>query len=79
MANLAVLEGMPGAGLTSRRPGQAGSDRLGLEAVLGENPPYGILGEAVETSASFEARSRATALPDSKSTGKQRPPQFSDY
>jgi len=30
----------------------------------GENPPYGMIGEVVETSASFEARFRATTLPD---------------
>jgi hypothetical protein len=36
----------------------------GLEAVTAENPPYGILGEVVETSASFEARFRATTLPN---------------
>jgi hypothetical protein len=33
-------------------------------SLTGENPPYGILGEVVETSASFEARFRATTLPD---------------
>ena len=39
--------------------------------VVGENPPYGILGGTVETSASFEARyappfypTRAIVLPD---------------
>ena len=34
-----------------------------LEAVLRENPPYGILGGAVETSASFEARSAPPPYP----------------
>ena len=29
----------------------------------GENPPYGILGEAMETSASFEARSAPLSYP----------------
>jgi hypothetical protein len=29
----------------------------------GENPPYGILGEAMETSASFEARSAPLPYP----------------
>ena len=29
----------------------------------GENPPYGILGEAMETSASFEARSAQLSYP----------------
>ena len=37
----------------------------------GENPPYGILGEAMETSASFEARSAPLPYPtaNSASTG----------
>src|SRR5215469_4487383 len=35
----------------------------------GENPPYGMIGEVVETSASFQARYRATTLP-----GGQREP-----
>src|SRR5271157_1090938 len=35
----------------------------------GENPPYGILGEAMETSASFEARSAPLSYP----TAKERP------
>ena len=30
----------------------------------GENTPYGMIGEVVETSASFEARFHATTLPD---------------
>jgi hypothetical protein len=34
----------------------------------GENPPYGMIGEVVETSASFEARFRATTLPDQLKT-----------
>jgi hypothetical protein len=34
----------------------------------GENPPYGILGEAMETSASFEARSAPLPYP---TTGKE--------
>jgi hypothetical protein len=29
----------------------------------GENPPYGILGEAMETSVSFEARSAPSSYP----------------
>jgi hypothetical protein len=35
----------------------------------GENPPYGILGEAMETSASFEARSAPSSYP----TANERP------
>jgi hypothetical protein len=31
--------------------------------VCGESPPYGILGEAMETSASFEARSAPLPYP----------------
>jgi hypothetical protein len=34
----------------------------------GENPPYGILGEAMETSASFEARSAPSSHPTVSST-----------
>jgi hypothetical protein len=42
--------------------------KSGLEAVLGktrtgENPPYGILGGTMETSASFEARSAPSSYP----------------
>ena len=33
----------------------------------GENPPYGILGEAMETSASFEARSAPLPYPTASS------------
>ena len=47
--------------------------RLGLKyqpsSRTGENPPYGMIGEVVETSASFEARFRATTLPDWISAG----------
>ena len=31
---------------------------------IGENPPYGMIGRVEETTASFEARVRASTLPD---------------
>lgn len=37
--------------------------QAGIEAVLGKTPAYGILGEAVETSASCEARSAPLPYP----------------
>src|SRR5216683_5783261 len=40
----------------------------------GENPPYGMRGEVVETSASFEARFRATTLPDRLPAGPKPTP-----
>ena len=33
------------------------------EHITGENPPYGILGRAMETTASFEARSAPSLYP----------------
>ena len=42
--------------------GQAGFDRLTLKPYWGK-PAYGILGEAMETSASFEARSAPLPYP----------------
>jgi hypothetical protein len=48
---------MPGAGLTGTPLRKALSDMLALKPYRGENPPYGILEGAMETSASFEARS----------------------
>ena len=35
----------------------------------GENPPYGILGGTMETSASFEARSAPSSYPTSRQSG----------
>src|SRR5215510_3811992 len=35
----------------------------GRERRIGENPPYGILGGTMETSASFEARSAPSSYP----------------
>src|SRR5437899_12660525 len=54
--------GMPGAGLTAEAFGKARPDRLALSRT-GENPPYGILGRAMETSASCEARSAPSPYP----------------
>jgi len=48
--------GMLRAGLTAPRCGKALSERLALKPYW-ENPPYGILEGAMETSASYEARS----------------------
>jgi hypothetical protein len=42
--------------------GKASSDSPALKPYR-ENPPYGILGEAMETSASFEARSAPLPYP----------------
>ena len=46
------------------KPGR-GRPRLKFQPLsrTGENPPYGILGEAMETSASFEARSAPWSYP----------------
>ena len=35
----------------------------------GENPPYGILGATMETSASFEARSAPSSYPTTSQSG----------
>ena len=56
------MMGMPGAGFTGTPWGKAPSDRLALEPYW-ENPPYGILGGAMETSASFEVRSAPSSYP----------------
>ena len=47
------------------KPGHWGRPRLIFQPLsrTGENPPYGILGEAMETSASFEARSAPLPYP----------------
>jgi hypothetical protein len=39
--------------------------KASLPAVLGENPPYGMIGRVEETSASFEARSAPRSYPTS--------------
>jgi hypothetical protein len=45
-----------------------------LPAVLGENPPDGMIGRVEETTASFEARVRASTLPDcGGARGNSRP------
>jgi hypothetical protein len=55
-------QGMPGGGLTCECEGKA---RLKGQpwSRTGENPPYGILGGTMETSASFEARSAPSSYP----------------
>src|SRR5213079_3009314 len=63
--------GMPGAGLTAEQPGKARSDRLALKPYRGK-PPYGILGRAMETSASFEARSAPSPYPTEHRVGDRR-------
>ena len=54
-----LATGMLGASLTAARSGKALSDM----PALGENPPYGIFGGTMETSASFEARSAPLSYP----------------
>ena len=53
--------------MANQATGQALSDSPALKPYW-ENPPYGILGEAMETSASFEARSAPLPYP---TTGKE--------
>jgi len=49
--------------------------KASLPAVLGENPPYGMIGGIEETSASFEARSAPRSYPTTcGSTILPRPP-----
>src|SRR5439155_26694004 len=55
-------KGMPGAGLTGAARGKASPDSQ-PSSRTGENPPYGMIGEAMETSASFEARSAPSPYP----------------
>ena len=52
------------------KPAQRGRPRPRLQPLsrTGENPPYGILGEAMETSASFEARSAPLPYPTAAKT-----------
>ena len=60
--NPSAGRGMLGASFTRTTLGQAPAERLALKPYWG-NPPYGILGDAVETSASFEARSAPLPYP----------------
>ena len=53
---------MPGSGLSPFDPGKAQLKGQPWSRT-GENPPYGILGGVVETSASFEARSAPPPYP----------------
>jgi hypothetical protein len=59
------VQGMPGVGLTCTRRGRR--RRKGQPwSRTGENPPYGILGGTMETSASFEVRSAPSSYPTSR-------------
>ena len=53
---------MPGAGLSCRSSGKALLESQ-PSSRTGENPPYGMIGGIVETSASFEARSAPRSYP----------------
>ncbi len=53
---------MPGAGLSCRSSGKAPLESQ-PSSRTGENPPYGMSGGIVETSASFEARSAPRSYP----------------
>ena len=63
MANPTAPEGMPGAGLTSRRAGQAGSDRLALKPYWGEPAVRNFRGGGGDVGI-IRSPVRATALPD---------------
>ena len=63
MAPLAALEGMPGAGLTFRRSGQAGSARLILKPYWGKPAVRNLRGGS-GTVGIIRRPVRATALPD---------------
>ena len=56
---------MPGAGLSCRSSGKAPLESQ-PSSRTGENPPYGMIGGIVETSASFEARSAPRSYPTLK-------------
>src|SRR6516164_8245813 len=58
----AVATRMSGADLSAAPAGKAHL-KASLPAVLGENPPYGMIGGIEETSASFEARSAPRSYP----------------
>ena len=58
----AVATRMSGADLSAAATGKAHL-KASLPAVLGENPPYGMIGGIEETSASFEARSAPRSYP----------------
>ena len=63
MANLAALEGMPGAGLTFRRSGQAGSERLILKPYWGKPAVRNFRGGDGDVGI-MRSPVRAIALPD---------------
>jgi hypothetical protein len=62
--------------IANQPAGKASSDSPALEPSRG-NPPYGILGEAMETSASFEARSAPLPYPTAQINRPTR--RFFDY
>ena len=62
-ANPPGPEGMPGAGLTSRRPGQAGSDRLALKPYWGKPTIRNFRGGDGDVGI-IRSPVRAIALPD---------------
>jgi hypothetical protein len=57
---------MPGAGLSCQSSGKAPLESQ-PSSRTGENPPYGMSGGIVETSASFEARSAPRSYPTGQS------------
>jgi hypothetical protein len=66
--------GKPGDVMIRRRKGRPRSTGQPWSRT-GENPPYGILGGAVETSASFEARSAPPPHPTPLSRGEGKRPR----
>ena len=58
-----ISQCMPGAALAGRCAGRP-RPKCQPSSRIGENPPYGMIGRAEETTASFEARVRASTLPD---------------
>src|SRR5438552_5172132 len=68
-------KGMPGAGLTGAARGKASPDSQ-PSSRTGENPPYGMIGEATETSASFEARSAPSPYPTGHALAAAAPERF---
>lgn len=67
---LGVWTGMPGAGLTGARAGRPPSSRPCSRT--GENPPYGMIGETVETSGAVQARSAPLSYPTPRPQAQRR-------
>ena len=77
MANQAGVEGMLGAGFTSRRPGQAGSDRLALKPYWGKLTVGNFFwGGAIETPACADTCLRLPVR--CTQTGRSRDRQAAD-